>query len=105
MLSGNQFSGGIPIGLFVYENLTMLDLSQNSLTGDVPDEFLKLRSILVWFGGLIDGAAEAVGSGVAAGSACVWAVVALLLIAVLAGKNKNSNSGRTQKGWGLELDR
>ncbi|KAL6905512.1 hypothetical protein ACP4OV_003113 [Aristida adscensionis] len=45
VLSRNQFSGGIPVGLFEYGNLTILDLSQNNLNGPVPDEFSKLPKL------------------------------------------------------------
>ncbi|XP_066355139.1 leucine-rich repeat receptor-like tyrosine-protein kinase PXC3 [Miscanthus floridulus] len=45
VLSGNQLSGSIPLGLFRYENLTLLDLSQNYLTGPVPDEFMSLPKL------------------------------------------------------------
>jgi Leucine-rich repeat (LRR) protein len=44
VLPRNQLSGSIPPGLFKYENLTLLDLSQNNLTGVVPDNFTSLSS-------------------------------------------------------------
>ncbi|RLN01158.1 leucine-rich repeat receptor-like tyrosine-protein kinase PXC3 [Panicum miliaceum] len=45
VLSGNQFSGLIPLALFNYGNLTLLDLSQNDLSGAVPDEFKSLPKL------------------------------------------------------------
>ncbi|RCV35966.1 hypothetical protein SETIT_7G281600v2 [Setaria italica] len=45
VLSGNQLNGSIPPDLFKYENLTLLDLSQNFLTGVVPDKFMKLSKL------------------------------------------------------------
>ncbi|XP_012703177.2 receptor-like protein kinase 2 isoform X2 [Setaria italica] len=45
VLSGNRLSGSIPPDLFKYENLTLLDLSQNDLTGVVPDKFMNLSKL------------------------------------------------------------
>ncbi|PUZ63182.1 hypothetical protein GQ55_3G047600 [Panicum hallii var. hallii] len=45
VLSGNQFSGSIPLALFNYGNLSLLDLSQNDLNGAVPDEFKSLPKL------------------------------------------------------------
>jgi len=45
VLSGNQLIGSIPSGLFRYENITLLDLSQNNLTGHVLNEFKSLAKL------------------------------------------------------------
>jgi Leucine-rich repeat (LRR) protein len=57
VLSGNQFSGSIPLALFNYGNLTLLDLSQNDLNGAVPDEFKSLPKLqtLLLSGNILSG--------------------------------------------------
>ncbi|KAI4987752.1 hypothetical protein ZWY2020_028510 [Hordeum vulgare] len=61
VLSRNSFSDSIPSSLFSYSDLTLLDLSQNSFTGDVVDEFRKLPKLrtLILSGNNLTGAIPA----------------------------------------------